>query len=294
MALPEPPIVEADGDVEAAGGEAGELEGDLAHPGPSKVAQGDADEFAGPHPPEQPVQAFDILPVEPRRRPLHHLTQLGLGPRPGEPARAGGPAQEAGLAGEQGRDHAGGPAEEQEGVEQVALHGKGSRSVQVPLQPREAKVRIGGALHPREEGVEVVDALREPREPLLGVLRARGISGEALNSVGGRGREHESHHRSLRAALLASRPFAVPRLALSGSFPWRAAPWGEEKDLGRGLPSCSLRIGEKAPSKKSGRGRGLPSCASLRGLWGGGGPQCTSSERGTPPSGRRRGGSGPG
>jgi hypothetical protein len=87
---PQAPVVEADGGVEAGGGKAGELVGDLADPGPAQVAQGDADHLVRAQPSEQLVEAGHVVRVEPRHRPGEEPAQVGLGAGAAEEARASG------------------------------------------------------------------------------------------------------------------------------------------------------------------------------------------------------------
>ncbi len=128
--------------------------------------------------------------VEPPGGPGQQPAQIRLGAGAAEPARAGGPAEQARVAGQQRREHAGGAAEQQQGVEQVRLRRQLPGAVQEPLQAGQAEVRVRGPLHLRQQRVQVGDPLRQPGQPLRRLRGGGGVRRKPGDAVdGGRG-EH--------------------------------------------------------------------------------------------------------
>ena len=165
---PQAPVVEADRGVEARGRERGELPRHLLHAGAPQVPEPDPDHLAGAHPPQEPVEARDVVRLEPARRALEQAAQRLLVAGALEVRRAGRAPEQPGVAGEEGGDHPRRAGEQRERLEQVPLRRRRAGAVHVPLDPGEGEVRVRGEAGGRHDRPHAVrEALREPREPLV-------------------------------------------------------------------------------------------------------------------------------
>ncbi len=142
MPRAEPTVVEHDGGVQGRGGEGGERAGDLVDAGAAQVAQRDAHHLAGGEAAQEPVQAVHVLGVEPAGGAGQDRPHGGLGPLPPHPGRAGGAAQEAGVARQGLRGQAGGAGEEHQRLEQVAP-ARELGGVEEAFHPGERQVGVG-------------------------------------------------------------------------------------------------------------------------------------------------------